>query len=283
MKVKHNKKRNVGLLFAQLSQSVSEAMVEGDVAKANKVLSIVKKHFAPGTELFKEFRLFRAIVATSVPTDTLASSIIGEAKKASSKIDTRLLKQQKSALIKDINYDINESTFYDRRVGDYKIFATVQTLLSEWRSVEPDILVMGTFEKQLHAHLLKDKKLEDLQELKETDVNHLVVDIMRNKIEEKFGGQLNDDQISLLREYVFSEKNRSNFFSKLKEIKSSMTKSLNLFEAECQNEMIKQQIPKVREAVNSLSTDSADDETISRYLTLMRLDEELAAGDNDDE
>ena len=43
MKVKHNKKRNVGLLFAQLSQLVSEAMVEGDVAKANKVLSIVKR------------------------------------------------------------------------------------------------------------------------------------------------------------------------------------------------------------------------------------------------
>ena len=103
MKVKHNKKRNVGLLFAQLSQSVSEAMVEGNVKKANKVLGIVKRHFSPGTELYKEFRLFRAIVAASVPTDSLASSIITEAKRASGKIDTRLLKQQKSALIKVIN------------------------------------------------------------------------------------------------------------------------------------------------------------------------------------
>ena len=283
MKVKHNKKRNVGLLFAQLSQSVSEAMVEGDVAKANKVLSIVKKHFTPGTELFKEFRLFRAIVAASVPTDTLASSIISEAKAASGRIDTRLLKQQKSALIKDINYDINENTFYDRRVSDYKIFATVQTLLSEWRSTDPDILVMSTFEKQLHSHLLKDKGIKDLSELKETDVNHLVVDIMRNKIEEKFGSHLNDDQISLLREYVFSDKNKTGFFAKLQEVKSSILKSLNSFESECQNEMIKQQIPKVREAVNSLSTESADDETISRYLTLMRLDEELAAGDSENE
>ena len=137
MKVKHNKKRNVGLLFAQLSQSVSESMVEGDIDKANKALSIVKRHFNPGTELFKEFRLFRAIVATSVPSDSLASSIIGEAKAASKKIDTRLLKQQKSALIKDINYNLKEETFYDRRVSDYKIFATVQTLLSEWRNESP--------------------------------------------------------------------------------------------------------------------------------------------------
>ena len=283
MKVKHNKKRNVGLLFAQLSQSVSEAMVEGDVAKANKVLSIVKKHYAPGTELFKEFRLFRAIIATSVPSDSLASSIISEAKTASKKIDTHVLKQQKSALIKDINYGLNESTFYNRRVADYKMFATVQTLLSEWRSQEPDILVMGTFEKELHGHLLKDKQLQDLQELKETDVNHLVVDIMRNKIEEKFGSHLSDSQISLLREYVFSENDKSRFFTKLQEVKVSLLSSLQSFQSACNNDILLKQIPNVVESVKSLPTNTADDETISRYLTLMRLDEELSTKDNEDE
>ena len=283
MKVKHNKKRNVGLLFAQLSQSVSESMVEGNIDKANKALSIVKRHFNPGTELFKEFRLFRAIVATSVPSDSLASSIIGEAKAASKKIDTRLLKQQKSALIKDINYNLKEATFYDRRVSDYKIFATVQTLLSEWRNENPDILVMSTFEKELHSHLLKEKELQDLNELKETDVNHLVVDIMRNKIEEKFGSHLNEDQISLLREYVFSDENKSVFFSKLKSIKNSMLTSLSDFELKCENAMLKKQIPVVRESVLSLPVDTASDEIISRYLTLMRLDEELSTGDNEDE
>ena len=283
MKVKHNKKRNVGLLFAQLSQSVSESMVEGDIDKANKALSIVKRHFNPGTELFKEFRLFRAIVATSVPSDSLASSIIGEAKAASKKIDTRLLKQQKSALIKDINYNLKEETFYDRRVSDYKIFATVQTLLSEWRNESPDILVMSTFEKELHSHLLKEKELQDLNELKETDVNHLVVDIMRNKIEEKFGSHLNEDQISLLREYVFSDDNKSVFFDKLKSIKASMLTSLSDFELKCENVMLKKQIPVVRESVLSLPVDTASDEIISRYLTLMRLDEELSTGDNEDE
>ena len=283
MKVKHNKKRNVGLLFAQLSQLVSEAMVEGNVAKANKVLSIVKKHYTPGTELFKEFRLFRAIIATSVPSDSLASSIITEAKSASRKIDTHILKQQKSALIKEINYGLNESTFYNRRVSDYKMFATVQTLLSEWRSADPDILVMSTFEKELHLHLLKDKQLQDLQELKETDVNHLVVDIMRNKIEEKFGSHLNDDQISLLREYVFSENDHSRFFEKLAEVKRSILTSLEAFQSSCDNSILSRQIPSVRESVESLPTNTADDETISRYLTLMRLNEELSTKDNEDE
>ena len=160
MKVKHNKKRNVGLLFAQLSQSVSEAMVEGNVKKANNTLSVIKRHFVPGTELFKEFRLFRAIMVTSVPTDSLATSIIGEAKHASKNINTKLLTQQKSALIKDINYNLNENNFYSRRVADYKTFATVQTLLSEWRSESPDVAVVAKFETELHSHLLEEKKIQ---------------------------------------------------------------------------------------------------------------------------
>ena len=279
MKVKHNKKRNVGLIFAQLSQLVSESMVEGNIAKANQTLSIIKKHFNPGSELFKEFRLFRAIVATSVPSDTLAASIMTEAKGASRKIDTRLLKQQKSALIKDINYTLNEGNFYDRRVMDYKVFATVQTLLSEWRNPIPDIAVIGRFEKELHAHLLKDKEVKDLNELRETDVNHLVVDIMRSKIEEKFGSHLSESQISLLREYVFSSDDKSGFFQKLREVKKGISLALNTFESTCDNDMLRKQIPAVRESISSLPTDTADDEIISRYLTLMRLNEELLTGD----
>jgi hypothetical protein len=283
MKVKHNKKRNVGLLFAQLSQSVSESMVEGNISRANKILAIVKKHYRSDSELFKEFRLFRAIIATSVPSDSLAMSIISEAKQASKNIDTKLLKQQKSALIKDINYGLSESTFYDRRVSDYKMFATIQTLLSEWRNQHPDIVIVGKFEQELHAHLLKEKKLQDLQELKESSVNHLVVDIMRNKIEEKFGSRLNDAQISLLREYVFSDSEQSRFFQKLAEVKKLMIASLDGFESQCENAILKNQIPRVRESINALPVNSADDETISRYLTLMRLNEELSTGDSGDE
>ena len=280
MKVKHNKKRNVGLLFAQLSQLVSEAMVEGDVNKANKTLAIIKKHFVPGTELFKEFRLFRAIMVTSVPTSSLASSIISEAKTASRTIDMKSLTQQKSALIKDINYNISENRFYDRRVEDYKTYATVQTLLSEWRNESPDVAVIAKFEPELHSHLMKEKAVQDLEELKTTDVNHLVVDIMRKKIEEKFGAHLTKGQLSLLREYVFSSEDKEKFLSQLVSIKESTLQALRRFEEACDNKIIMKQIPDVREAINSLPTNEANDESLSRYLTLMRITEELTSGED---
>lgn len=280
MKVKHNKKRNIGLLFAQLSQSVSEAMVEGDVKKANNTLKVIKRHYTPGSELFREFRLFRAIMVTSVPSDTLAASIISEAKSASKKINVKALTQQKSALIKDINYNLSESDFYSRRVSDYKTFATVQTLLSEWRRNAPDISVVAKFETELHTHLLKEKKLKNIEEMKTSDVNNLVVDIMRKKLEEKFGAHLSGAQLSLLREYVFSEDDKSAFIAQLAEVKSNTLISIEQFEKSCTNEIILGQISNVKEAVHNLSTLKADDETLSRYMTLMKITEELKSGED---
>ena len=280
MKVKHNKKRNIGLLFAQLSQSVSEAMVEGNVKKANNTLNVIKRHYIPGSELFKEFRLFRAIMVTSVPSDTLAASIMNEAKSASKRINTKALTQQKSALIKDINYNLNESDFYSRRVSDYKTFATVQTLLSEWRRNTPDISVVAKFETELHTHLLKEKKLENIEEMKSSNVNNLVVDIMRKKLEEKFGAHLSGAQLSLLREYVFSEDDKSAFIAQLAEVKNKTLISIDQFEKSCTNEVILRQISSVKEVVSNLSTSTADDETLSRYMTLMKITEELKSGED---
>ena len=283
MKIKHNKKRNIGLLFAQLSQLVSESMVKGDVNTANRVLNLISKHYKPGTELFKEFRLFSAMVNTAASADSIAGSIINEAKSVSRMIDEKKLTQQKSALIKDINYALNESDFYSRRVADYKIYATIQTLLSEWRNLESDIVLISKFESELRQHLLKDKKIVNLNEMKTPDVNHLVVDIMRKKIEEKFGTYLTADQINLLREYVFSHEDKARFLSEIKKIRLRVLASLDEFSKTCTNKILKEQIPLVRESIERLEDKSIDDEVLSKYLTLMKITEELITGDGSNE
>jgi hypothetical protein len=279
MKVKHNKKRNVGLIFAQLSQYISEALVEGKVKKAKNAIDIIQKHFIPGTELFREFRLFRAMMITEVPSPSLASSIITEAKTAARNLDIKLLTQQKSALIKDINYILEENNFYSRRVEDYKEFATVQTLLSQWRSAAPDIVVSTRFESELHSYLLKEKKNVDIASLKTPHANRLVIEIMHNKIEEKFGGSFSQAQIDLLREYVFAQNDTDAFCSKLSSIKSSTLNSLNQYSLMCENKILSDQLDGVRMSVQTLDVEKFDDDSISKYLTLMKLTEELTTGD----
>lgn len=53
----HNKKRNVGLIYEQLIRYASKCILEGRTERAEIAMQILKEHFRPGTELYKEFRL----------------------------------------------------------------------------------------------------------------------------------------------------------------------------------------------------------------------------------
>ena len=57
----HNKKRNVGLIYEQLIRYASKCILEGKTDRAEIAMQIMKEHFRPGTELYKEFRLFNAL------------------------------------------------------------------------------------------------------------------------------------------------------------------------------------------------------------------------------
>ena len=281
MKVKHNKKRNVGILFSQLSEYISAALVENREKDAHLALRILKKHFVKGSELHKEFRLFRALVTTSVPNPTLAASIIAEAKQASRKMDISRLRQEKSALIKDINYKIAEPGFYGRRVVEYTAFATVQTLLNNWRSKESNIGVVAKFESSLHEHLLREKVLADVESLSTPDVNQLTVQIMQEKLQERYGKILNESQSLLLKQYIFSQKtnDKDSLLNHMSEIRGSASRSLDVFNSECTNDVLKKQITEVREKISGLPDEQVNDFVMSQYLTLMKLVEELAPGD----
>ena len=73
---KHNKKRNVGLLYEQLIRHASNCFVEKNKQKAEKTLAILCKNFNKNSELYREFRLFNALINTQVDNKDLALSLI---------------------------------------------------------------------------------------------------------------------------------------------------------------------------------------------------------------
>ena len=46
MKTKHNKKRNVGILYELLVQHVTNCIIEGNKSDAKKATKIIEKRFA---------------------------------------------------------------------------------------------------------------------------------------------------------------------------------------------------------------------------------------------
>ena len=144
-KKSHNKKRNVGIIYEQLILTMSRGLVDDKPIIVEKAKKIIKKYFKPGTELYREHRLFQALVKPTVDSESLATAILQEAKKATRHHSTRQLEREKSRLIRDINLAFSKS-FYLQRIREYRDFATIQTLLNDWRSAEPDMKRIVEFE-----------------------------------------------------------------------------------------------------------------------------------------
>jgi hypothetical protein len=277
---KHNKKRNVGIVYEQLVAVVSQATVEGNQAKANNALRIIKKYFAPGTELYREFRLINSLVKTHVGSDALASRILDETKRAAIAYDVSKLQSEKSALIGDINRTFQKESFYRTPVKNYKVFATIHTLLEDWRSNAPDISRRLQYETVLHGWLLQEKNEPQFDGLKTVGVNDLTVKIMRESFNKKFGNSLNESQRKLLQTIAFGGKSAS-LVAEMKDQRDAAIKSLQSYKAQCDSRIVEQKIPGVIQVLESLNPEDTSDQNVARFMTVSQLCDELMEKKND--
>ena len=276
---KHNKKRNVGIVYELLLRYVSSKLVENKKAEAQIALDIIEKRFDHSTELFKEFRLFKALTTATADDSSIAAAIIQESKAAAKRIDNTKLEAEKGRLIHDINHKINEETFYKSSVSDYKIYATIQTLINSWQSDDrSDLAKMVMYEGQLIQKLLEVKEVAPvLEEQKTEDTDKLVIKIMTEKLNEKYAGQLTNEQKDIIKNYVFAaaSDDMSEFTEYLDGIKSNTLSMIAELHTTSDNDIILEKVEEVKNKITSLSTDDIQDSTIHRFLQVSSLKDEL--------
>jgi len=270
---KHNKKRNVGLLHEQLIRHASRMTVEGNVEKAQESIDVVTRHFGKNSEMLKEFRLFSSLIHTCVSSEDLALRIVAESRRACVDHDASKLRHEKSLLIKDINHLLNEESFYDQRIPDYKIFATVQALLNEWRGASrltPAEIVQ--YETRLVKHLTRKEMSTTLQRSENADP--LVLNIMIEKFNKKYGKTLTEDQRKIL-ECRLMNKN-SEAVVLMESVKSKTLDSIDRFYESLDNDYLKKKKEVLVERVSNFQPDETD-ESVAKALSLANLLAELEA------
>lgn len=278
---KHNKKRNVGIVYEQLVTTVSRATVEGDSARANTALKIIKRYFAPGTELYREFRLVTALTNTQVKSDALASRILEETKVAARDYNVEKLRSEKSRLIAEINRTFDRDTFYQTPVKDYRLLATIGSLIEEWRSPSADVDRRLQFESRLHEHLLLERSdSPEPSELRSPQVNDLTVRIMRETFNKKFGSSLNESQRRLLQAIALGG-NGGDLVKEMKTQRGTARKALELYRSQCDNRIVEQKIPLVLAALTVLDPEDTSDKNVARFMTVSQLCDELMENKND--
>lgn len=276
---KHNKKRNVGLVYELLLNYVTTNLVEGNQQKAKKATKIIEKHFRKGTELYKEFRLFNALAASKVSNTHIVASILNEAKIASRSFDKNKLDREKSFLIKEINHALNDKSFFYQEISNYRELGTIQMALNEWRSSSPDIKKLIDFETRIGENMLK----EDAENIVETDEtashsDRLVLKLMMEKFNNKYG-VLSSDQKTIIENYVFYQGKNLDFLKEFFNSKKiEAIKSLNDFEKQSNDKYLLSKLDSVKTKINEVDVSLINDESVLKLLSLTQLINEFKKG-----
>ena len=285
MSKSHNKKRNVGIIYEQLLRTMAQALVDNNQEKYNTALTILRNNFAKGTQLYKEFRLFNALVKTTVDSESLATRILNEAHKAALDFDRQQLRKEKAQLIKEINHGLEDASFYNQRIDEYRSYATIQTLLNDWRvSDDTNLARIASYENKVCNWLMKEKARDNtLKTIKDEGVTGLSVKIMREKFNKKYGNSLNSSQQELIKEYVFSKSsgNTAQFKSYLGELRNSLYAELCVYSDSCSNQVLNEKMDKVKDVIQEINVNEVDDEAISKFLVISQLKSELLEGDDE--
>lgn len=282
----HNKKRNVGIVYELLLRRVSECLVNEDTKSAQQTLDIISRRFKKGTELYREFRLFRALAKSHVSDENTARSILEEAKAAARKTDLKALEKEKSSLIREMNYSLKDKNLYFRHVSDYKSLATIQVLLNDWRDgSEADIHRMAMYESKVVNYLLQEKAVVDISSEENNSIDPLVVKIMSEKMNEKYGKRFNKDQREILKAYAFASSTQTEASHKklaetMKAISDKALSGIAQLRETSDNKVIQEKIAAVESRIMQESTRDIDDKKVVRFLTLMDLCKEIKESRN---
>lgn len=276
----HNKKRNSILLYEFLVSSISKSLVENDKKKSNAALKIIRRHFKKDTNLYREFRLLNSLLKTTVSSPQVAARILKEARDAAVQIDEENLNREKSLLIRNINHTINDSAFYDQHIAEYKICATIQQLINEWRTKDRDISRVAVFEDLLMQWLLSPKNQVNEQTLSEetAGTSRLLMSVMTKKLNEKYSGVLSEQQKGLIKSYTLTTatNDSAHVMSKLEEIRVDLTRSIDVYLNEVQFlPHLAQKLQETKQELISERLEEIDDLLITKFMIYSKLKGEL--------
>ena len=195
MKIKHNKKRNTAFVFETLMREATAAILKGDKQRKDTVIKIVRTHFKAGTELHKHLECYRALYENQSIPLKFGEKVLKEVKQSSRLIDPHGLFKQQTALINDINRDLEPSVF-SNFVPNYKTLASIDQIFST--KLAPLSRVM--LENSIVENMCKASEATEARIV----VDNLILDTFTDKFNEKYSKALSEEQQKLLSHYITS-------------------------------------------------------------------------------
>ena len=230
--VKHNKIKNTAILYELLSRQITVDVMND--TKSPKSVRLFKEFFSKNTEMGKEYELYSILLEKKYKNDSHANSLIEAVVKSRRKLSNRRLANEKFNLIKSIkeNYDIKE--FFNTRIPNFKIMASIYKLFGsetgkeDFGPVQRTDSVITITEYIIQNKVSSKNKINEFSEHDE-DLRLLSYQLLVDKFNEKYKS-LNENQKNLLKQYINNVSNTNSLkeFIDLEvvKIKRALTKLL---------------------------------------------------------
>lgn len=281
LKLRHNKKRNLGLVYEFLTREVAEAVVAKDRGRAALALDIVARHLSEGSTLFPELSLHRQVMETRGVSERLAKRIVDELKAAGIRASSsrQLIEDAKSDLIHEMNRALGRDVFDRHRVPDYTAHASVNVLMSRGLG---DRLDEGVELARVEDHLIEFLTSVPGEAPRfDREASLYAYKTAIGLFEQEFGKELTAEQSELLREYVRVSLggNPAPFERTFERQRTTLREDLRIRRADQVFQEDKEMAARLDEAIADLESlqVEATDEAVERLMLFHNLHREIVS------
>ena len=278
-KLKHSKIKNTGILFELLTRQITADVLAG---KSTKSVSILKKYFNENTELGKELELYKLLSEKHYQSEIRANDLLNVVVKQRQKLSNSNLRREKYNLIKSIKENYNVTDFFDGRIPNYRILASIYNVFQSETTDEKfktDHIVNSRFtvlenitSKKVDGKKIKDKVLSEYSK-SDKDLRLLAYQILVDKFNKKYK-TLDESQKSLLKNYINNVSNtnslREYVDTEVSKIKKELKTHLPKVDDKITNIKLTESINQISNLTKGKVVDEKQVLTLMRYYELIK-------------
>ena len=217
--MKHNKQKNVGVLFEVLNHAVLDEVAQNNIPKAQKLFSLLRENFVKTTEISKAYKVYSQFLYSEARNVYFASKFVENLKKEYNKsVSHKKLQVELRTLMENIANVTDKKKLLKTSIPNYKTLASFHVKLHEHDQYLTSRETLA-IDQNLFEHLIENQEAKRVRDrrgqfdnisrksLEEVQTGKLSLILAIQKFDEAYKHLLTKEQKDYLVKYYTSSDN----------------------------------------------------------------------------
>ena len=217
--MKHNKQKNVGVLFEVLNHAVLDEVAQNNIPKAQKLFSLLRENFVKTTEISKAYKVYSQFLYSEASNVYFASKFVENLKKEYNKsVSHKKLQVELRTLMENIANVTDKKKLLKTSIPNYKTLASFHVKLHEHDQYLTSRETLA-IDQNLFEHLIENQEAKRVRDrrgqfdnisrksLEEVQTGKLSLILAIQKFDEAYKYLLTKEQKDYLVKYYTSSDN----------------------------------------------------------------------------